>query len=92
MTAPQKHATERKLTWHGPDASNNARLIMILSGDNPRKIEFIKLKPPVLNSNGEVQDEWGMPLQISIGVHTKIRVTSAGPDKIFGTPDDIANQ
>jgi type II secretory pathway pseudopilin PulG len=74
-----------------PDASNNAHLIKVLSGDNPRKIEFISIKSSELSPDGQVLDEWGTPLRIYIDVYTKIHVTSAGRDQIFGTPDDITN-
>jgi hypothetical protein len=75
-----------------PQTSENYRLIKILCGDNPRKIEFISLKPRQLSPNGEDIDPWKTPFRITFDPDFKIHVISAGPDKIFGTPDDIANQ
>ena len=48
------------------------------------------IKPSQLSANGQVVDEWGTPLRMTID--DKIYVTSAGPDKIFGTADDMANR
>ena len=41
----------------------------------------------------DVIDSWGMPLRISFrdaGFHTTVEVRSAGPDKMYFTPDDVA--
>jgi hypothetical protein len=66
-----------------PDTSDNARLI---------KIPFLLVKATDFNSNGEEVDPWGTPLRITFDADTKVRVVSAGQDKIFGTADDITNQ
>jgi type II secretory pathway pseudopilin PulG len=75
-----------------PENSENYRLIKILCGDNPRKIEFLSLIPRDVNPNGEMIDQWGTPFRITFDSDAKIHVVSAGPDKIFGTPDDITNE
>ncbi len=41
--------------------------------------------------SGEIIDGWGTPLQIGTGRGAKVQIRSAGPDKIFGTPDDITS-
>lgn len=75
-----------------PKTSENYRLIKILCGDNPKQIAFVYLKQWELNPNGEMIDPWGTPFRITFDPDSKIHIISAGPDKIFGTPDDIANQ
>jgi hypothetical protein len=88
-TACQNYATEYGTL---PPTSENYRLIKILSGDNPRGIPFITLRPSDLSPNGEMIDPWKTPFRITFDPDSKVHVVSAGPDKIFGTPDDITNQ
>jgi hypothetical protein len=87
--ACQSYLTEYRTL---PQTSENYRLIKILCGDNPRKMEFISLKPRQVSPNGEDIDPWGTPFRIIFSSGTNVDVISAGPDKIFGTPDDITNQ
>ncbi len=75
-----------------PPASENYRLFAFLSGDNPRKIEFVSLKKSQMNANREMIDPWGTPFRITFVSDSEIHVVSAGPDKIFGTSDDIPNE
>jgi hypothetical protein len=75
-----------------PSASENKRLVAALCGDNPHKIEFLSLKKTDLNPNGELIDSWKTPLRSIFLPGSKVQVISAGPDKIFGTQDDITNQ
>jgi type II secretory pathway pseudopilin PulG len=76
-----------------PATSENYRLVKILTGENnPRAITFITLKPTDMTANGELQDPWGTPYRITFDSNSKIHVMSAGPDKVFGTPDDVTNQ
>jgi hypothetical protein len=72
-----------------PDVSSNSRLMKILCGDNPRHVEFIALKASDISENGEVIDSRGTPFRITINRDGKALVISAGPDKLFGTTDDI---
>ena len=88
-TACQSYAVEYGAF---PQTPENYRLIKILCGDNPRKIEFISLKPRQVSPNGEMIDPWGTPFRITFDPGAEVHVISAGPDKIFGTPDDITNQ
>jgi hypothetical protein len=75
-----------------PEVSENGRLMKILGGENPRAIGFINLQSGQLNANGEMIDPWRTPFRITFDPDSKVHVISAGPDKIFGTPDDITNQ
>ncbi len=78
-----------------PTTSDNATLINILTGvtadGNMRRIQFLTIKPSDLNARDEMLDPWGMPIQLSVAADGTIHMRSAGPDKIFGTPDDINN-
>jgi len=79
-----------------PSASDSATLVRILSGaakeGNARQIPFINLKPSDLDAQGNLLDPWGTPVEVSVMTDGKIRFRSAGPDKIFGTADDITNR
>jgi hypothetical protein len=79
-----------------PVTSDNATLIKILTGltatENSRQIAFLTVKPSDENAKGELLDPWGTPLEMSVTHDGVIHLRSAGPDKIFGTADDITNQ
>ena len=75
-----------------PDAKDNATLIKVLSGqvetrENPRDIVFLTPSHRELDSQGEFIDPWGTPYRIS--VNDQPTVISAGPDKQWGTSDDL---
>jgi len=79
---------------HGklPASSENYQLVQILKQDNPQVMSFTNDNPNSLNSNGELVDSWGTPFRITFGPDSKVHAASAGPDKVFGTPDDVTNQ
>ena len=74
-----------------PPDSNNQRLTAALTGDNTRHVAFLSLSKNQLNANGEMIDRWGTPLKINFQGTSGIQVASAGPDKVFGTFDDIVS-
>jgi hypothetical protein len=55
-------------------------------------METKALEPGDQNPQDEILDPWGIPFRITFDPDSKTHVISAGPDKIFGTPDDITNQ
>jgi type II secretory pathway pseudopilin PulG len=65
------------------------------SHDNPRGIAFLSIRQDETDDEGEMVDPWGTPFRFASTTGTdgavKITITSAGPDQIFGTPDDISN-
>jgi len=79
---------------NGPFPRNvdNQSLSKALSGENPKKTAYIVFKPRQMNSRGELVDGWGTQFHISYLSDSDVTIISAGPDKIFGTPDDITNQ
>jgi len=74
-----------------PPDSDNKRLTAALRGDNARQIPFLSLSKSQLNADNEMIDLWGTPLKITFQGSSGIQVTSAGPDKVFGTADDIVS-
>jgi len=87
-------ACQAYLTEYGqlPPTSENYRLMKILTTDNPRAIPLINVKPTDLTPNGDLIDPWGTPYRITFDSDSKVHVISAGPDKVFGTHDDVTNQ
>jgi len=75
-----------------PSTSENYRLVKILTTDNPRGIAFINVKSSDLTPNGDLIDPWKTPVRITFDSNSKVHAASAGPDKVFGTPDDVTNQ
>ena len=73
-----------------PQSAKNSQLIKSLSSDNPRKIPFLSLQPTQLNSKGEMVDPWGTAFRITFDSSSAVHVTSAGPDKMFNTADDLS--
>ena len=71
-----------------PDRGDSIRLTKSLLGDNPRHMAYLTLKPDQMNSQGEIIDEWGTPLRIKNDANHN-RVQSAGPDRKWGTDDDL---
>lgn len=75
-----------------PSSSENYLLVQTFSGKSLEGKSYFTPNSRVLNANQEFIDGWGTPLRIRIESKDKIVITSAGPDKVFGTPDDISNQ
>jgi hypothetical protein len=72
-----------------PVAPDNATLIRKLSGGNLRHIEFLSVSSKDQDGKGEMIDPWGTPLRLSVDADGTLHADSAGPDKSFGTVDDI---
>jgi hypothetical protein len=86
-------ATEACRMDNGPFPKNldNHTFQADLSGAYAGRI-YINFKPSEVNDKGELIDEWGTPFRIWYISDKEIGITSAGPDKTFGTADDITNQ
>ncbi len=76
-----------------PDASSNAVLIQTLDASsakqNLRRIHFATFQSSDLDAQHELLDPWGTPIQFSVSADGTVHARSAGPDKTFGTADDI---
>lgn len=78
----------RTLMGENP-VGTNAEIIQSVNGGNPKQA---KLGPPEgqpLNARGELMDAWGTPYFFHQKSVTDMEIHSAGPDRQFGTPDDI---
>jgi hypothetical protein len=75
-----------------PTTSNNRDLIKILTGDNPKKIEYINFNAWATNSAGEAIDGWSTPIRINLTDPKNPTVRSAGRDRTWDTPDDIKEE
>lgn len=81
---------------HFPATTDNAKIHLILdgkevSGENLRGIQFMSFNKKEENSKGEICDPWKTPYRIIYDDKGPL-ITSAGPDKIFDTKDDITNR
>ncbi len=72
-----------------PPGKTNAELIRALSGDNPRNIEFLNLKPDEIDPQGNLLDAWGTPFLIKVIDPKHPLIQSAGPDKQWDSSDDL---
>ena len=75
-----------------PPSSENYLLVKELTSGGPTNKAYILPRRNELNANREFVDGWGTPLRFVFKGKDDARIISAGPDKIFGTPDDITNQ
>ena len=69
--------------YRSPLNGDHISIIRTLRGDNPRNIEFLKIEPERLNSQGEFLDPWGTPYKIEASRVYECYVSSAGSNKIF---------
>lgn len=77
-----------------PPTTDNRLLASLLQKEPPtplEKYDSIDFRS-FLNANGEIVDGWGTPLRIEFSGFDDFKITSAGPDKVFGTADDIINE
>ena len=75
-----------------PPSSENYRLVQTFTGKGSDKKSYFTPNSRTVNANREFIDGWGTPFRISFESKDNIVILSAGPDKIFGTADDITNQ
>ncbi len=62
----------------------------VLRGKNPRGIVFLELRDQDMNSSGEPVDFWKTLFRFERASDGEgWQITSAGPDKKFGTSDDV---
>ncbi len=73
-----------------PPAQDPAGFIRALVDDNPRRIAFLNVSPKDLDSHGQPLDSWSTPFAITFPDPEHLSIRSAGPDRIWGTPDDLS--
>jgi hypothetical protein len=74
-----------------PAETDNAAVVKALYGLNPRKKDYLVGMESIIRQ-GQFTDYWRNPLKIEFPPGDRARVTSAGPDGNFGTPDDVNSQ
>jgi hypothetical protein len=73
-----------------PPETDNAMLVQILEGDNPRKLKFYILNRE-RSKTGQFIDGWGNPLLFNPNA-TGLLMRSAGKDRIYYTQDDLTQE
>ena len=73
-----------------PAETDNAMLVQILEGDNPRKLSFYTLDHKK-SKTGQFIDGWGKPLLFKPN-STGLLMRSAGKDGRYYTEDDITQE
>ena len=80
----------RTLMGQNP-VGTNAEIMKAINGGNPKGARLLH-EGQQLNGNGELVDSWGTPYFFHQMSATNMEITSAGPDKIFGTADDVTGR
>ncbi len=76
---------------HGPNpVGDNAEITATLTGRNKLAYAFIPPDCPAINVRGELCDRWGTPFLFHQLSGAAMEIRSAGPDRKWGTPDDVA--
>ncbi len=79
----------RFLFQANPVGTENFEFTAALTGDNPKRVNFIDPHSPALSSNNELLDRWGTAFIFHPLSSTEMELISAGPDGILWTDDDI---
>ena len=83
------------ITWRtnfprdGNPVGENDEITAALAGDNPLHYAFISPRLRAINGRGELCDRWGTPIRFHQVSGTDMELRSAGPDRKFGTADDV---
>ncbi len=78
--------------YKNPDllrVGSNEAILRVLMGDNPEGFEFVSADNSFIDEQGRLVDRWGTPLRFHPISMVNIEVISAGPDRRFGTDDDV---
>jgi type II secretory pathway pseudopilin PulG len=73
-----------------PAETDNAMLVQIFEGDNPKRLKFYTLDRKK-SKTGQFLDGWGKPLIFKPN-DTGLLVRSAGKDSIYYTEDDMTQE
>lgn len=67
----------------------NAEIMQAMRGGNPRQAQLGPPEGMNLNGQGELVDQWNTPYFFHQLSRDVMEVHSAGPDRVFGTKDDM---
>ena len=70
-------------------AGLNVEITNALLGKNARKVGYLPVDCPRINQNGELVDQHGSPYWFHSPRQGVLYITSAGPDRILHTADDL---
>ncbi len=73
----------------GNPVGENDEITAALAGDNRLHFAFIAPTHPAINAAGQLCDRWGTPFRFHQLNGTDMELRSAGPDRKFGTADDV---
>lgn len=73
----------------GNPVGENDEITAALAGDNPLHFAFIAPTHPAIDPEGRLRDRWGTPFRFHQLSGTVMELRSAGPDRKFGTDDDV---
>jgi hypothetical protein len=73
----------------GNPVGENSEITAALTGANPLNFAFLPPNHPAINRAGELCDRWGTPFRFHQLSGTQMEIRSAGPDRKFGTADDV---
>lgn len=78
--------------FDGNPVGENEEIFAALRGKNPKGIRFLPDSFSGLQSDEKVHDRWGTPWRFHAISGKQMEVLSAGPDRMFGTQDDIGHE
>ena len=73
----------------GHPFGENAEITAALIGENTYRLPLMPRDHPAINAAGELTDRWGTPFLFHALASDRMEIRSAGPDKKFGTADDV---
>ncbi len=73
----------------GNPVGENDEITVALAGENRLRFAFVAPTHPAINARGELCDRWGTPFRFHQMSGTVMEIRSAGPDRKFGTADDV---
>jgi len=79
----------RRIYVKNPVAGVNEDVAAALTGKNERNLALISPQHPALSAKGQLLDQWGMPYFFHPLSGEEMEISSAGPDRRFGTHDDV---
>jgi hypothetical protein len=79
----------RRMYVKNPVAGVNEEVVDALTGKNERHLALISPQHPAISPEGRLVDKWGMPYFFHALSGEEMEISSAGPDRKFGTHDDV---
>ena len=79
----------RSIFKNNPVGVENFEFTAALTGDNPKRVNFLDPSNSALSANDELIDRWGSPIYFHPISGTEMELRSLGPDKTLWTADDI---